>query len=42
LIDPEILEDPIVYPTDRSMLEFIADTGDFEINFSDAFIEAKG
>ena len=42
LIDPEILEDPIVYPTDRSTLEFIADTGDFEINFSDAFIEAKG
>jgi spermidine/putrescine-binding protein len=42
LIDPEILEDPIVYPADRSMLEFIADTGDFEINFSDAFIEAKG
>ena len=41
-IDAEILEDPIVYPTDQSKLEFIADTGDFEINFSDAFIEAKG
>ena len=39
---PEVLEDPIVYPEDRSKLEFIADTGDFEINFSDAFIEAKG
>lgn len=41
-IDPEVLEDPIVYPTDTSKLEFIEDTGDFEINFSDAFIEAKG
>ena len=25
-----------------SKLEFISDTGDFEINFTDAFIEAKG
>ncbi len=41
-IDPEVLEDPIVYPTDQSKLEFIADTGDFEINFTDAFTEAKG
>jgi len=41
-IDPEVLSDPIVYPTDTSKLEFIEDTGDFEINFSDAFIEAKG
>ncbi len=41
-IDAEVLEDPIVYPTDTSKLEFIKDTGDFEINFSDAFIEAKG
>ena len=41
-IDPEVLEDPIVYPTDTSNLEFISDTGDFELNFSDAFIEAKG
>lgn len=41
-IDPEVLEDPIVYPTDTSKLEFIEDTGDFEIGFSDAFIEAKG
>jgi hypothetical protein len=31
-----------VYPADQSKLEFISDTGDFEINFSDAFIEAKG
>lgn len=41
-IDPEVLEDPAIYPTDTSSLEFISDTGDFEINFSDAFIEAKG
>ena len=41
-IDQEVLDDPIVYPTDQSKLEFISDTGDFEINFSDAFIEAKG
>lgn len=41
-IDPDVLEDPIVYPTDTSKLEFIADTGDYETNFSDAFIEAKG
>ena len=41
-IDQEVLDDPIVYPTDTSNLEFISDTGDFEINFSDAFITAKG
>ncbi|MDG1876968.1 MAG: spermidine/putrescine ABC transporter substrate-binding protein [Acidimicrobiales bacterium] len=41
-IDQEVLDDPVVYPADQSKLEFIADTGDFEINFSDAFIEAKG
>lgn len=41
-IDQEVLDDPIVYPTDVSKLEFISDTGDFETNFSDAFIEAKG
>ena len=41
-IDPEVLEDPIVYPTDTSKLEFIGDTGVYETNFSDAFIEAKG
>ena len=40
-IEAEILEDPAIYPTDLSKLEFITDTGDFEINFSDAFIEAK-
>jgi spermidine/putrescine transport system substrate-binding protein len=41
-IDPEVRDDPRVYPPDTSKLEFIADTGEFEINFSDAFIEAKG
>ncbi len=41
-IDAEVLEDPIVYPEDTSKLEFIANTGDFEPNFSDAFVEAKG
>ena len=39
---PEILEDPAIYPEDLSKLEFISDTGDYETNFSDAFIEAKG
>ncbi len=41
-IDQEVLDDPIVYPTDTSKLEEIEDTGDFETNFSDAFIAAKG
>jgi spermidine/putrescine-binding protein len=41
-IDQEVKDDPIVYPTDLSKLEFIEDTGDFEIKYSDAFIEAKG
>jgi spermidine/putrescine-binding protein len=39
---PEILEDPAIYPDDTANLEFIGDTGDYETNFSDAFIEAKG
>lgn len=42
----EILEDPSIYPpaealTDGS-LEFIADVGDFSINYADAFAAAKG
>ena len=41
-IDQEVLDDPIVYPTDTSLLEEIEDTGDFEINFSDAFTNARG
>ena len=39
---PEILEDEAIYPSETGNLEFIADTGDFETNFSDAFVEAKG
>ena len=41
-MDPEFLADEAVYPTDRSKLEFITNTGDFETNFSDAFSRAKG
>ena len=42
-IDPEIFEDETIYPPDDvfERLEFIADTGDFEINYTDAFTEAK-
>ncbi len=36
------LEDPTVITSGEESLELIVDTGDFEINFSDAFIEAKG
>ena len=41
-IDQEVLDDPIVYPLDESNLEEIEDTGDFEIEFSDAFTAARG
>lgn len=43
-IDPEILEDPSIYPTPETLakLEFIEDTGDFEINYQDYFTQAKG
>ncbi len=43
-IDPEILGDEMVFPSDETMakLEFIADIGDFSLNYSDAFAEAKG
>lgn len=34
--------DPVVVAGGEDSLELITDTGDFEINFSDAFIEAKG
>ncbi len=42
-IDPEILEDEMIYPSDelRARLEIITDTGDFEINFEDYFAQAK-
>ncbi len=39
-IDPEVLEDPIVYPTDTSKLEEIEDIGSTAID--DAFTAAKG
>ena len=41
-IDPEVLENEIIYPSDTSKLEYIQNTGDFETNYSDAFSEAKG
>ncbi len=43
-IDPDILEDETVFPTAETMakLEFIADVGDFSLQYSDAFAQAKG
>lgn len=43
-IAPEILEDETVFPTAETMakLEFIADVGDFSLNYADAFAQAKG
>ena len=38
----ELVNDDRLFPTDTSMYEVITDTGDFEVNFSDAFSEAKG
>ena len=40
----EILEDPAIFPTAETMekLEFIADVGDFSLNYADAFAQAKG
>jgi spermidine/putrescine-binding protein len=42
-IDPEILDDTAIYPDAETMkrLEFIEDTGDFEINYTDYFTQAK-
>jgi spermidine/putrescine-binding protein len=41
---PEILEDPAIYPEPEldERLEFIEDTGDFEINYTDALSRARG
>ena len=36
----DFITDPATAPFD--VLEEITDTGDFEVNYSDAFIEAKG
>jgi spermidine/putrescine-binding protein len=40
---PEILEDESIYPDEESFerLEFIEDTGDFEINYTDYFSQAR-
>ncbi len=42
-IDPEILEDTAIFPDDVTMerLEFIENTGAFELNFQNFFTEAK-
>jgi spermidine/putrescine transport system substrate-binding protein len=42
-IDPEILEDKTIYPSEElsERLEIISDTGDFEINYTDYFAIAK-
>ena len=40
-IDQEVLDNPIIYPTDMSKLEFIEDAGDFEINYTDALSRAR-
>jgi spermidine/putrescine-binding protein len=42
-VDPEILEDETIYPPAEvfERLEFLADTGDFETNYSDALNEVK-
>lgn len=44
LIDPEILGDPAIYPDEElsERLEFIEDTGDFEIEYTDALTRARG
>ena len=43
-IDAEVLEDPAIYPTEElnERLEFIEDTGDFEIEYTDALSRARG
>ena len=43
-IAPEILEDEMIFPSEETMskLEFIADVGDFSLQYSDAFARAKG
>lgn len=45
LLDDDLIEfvtDPDIVVGGPDSLELIADTGDFEIRFSDAFVEAKG
>jgi hypothetical protein len=38
----DFVRDPARYAGGIESLESIEDTGDFEINFADAFVEAKG
>jgi spermidine/putrescine transport system substrate-binding protein len=42
-IDPAILNDETIYPTPevREKLQFLEDTGDFEIRYSDLYTQAK-
>jgi spermidine/putrescine-binding protein len=40
-IDPEILEDPAIYPPNEDGLHFLEDTGDAEIIYNDLFTRAK-
>jgi CO/xanthine dehydrogenase Mo-binding subunit len=43
LLDPELLADPAIYPSDevRERLRFLVDTGDVEIRYSDVFERSK-
>ncbi|MEY2958546.1 MAG: hypothetical protein RLZZ01_1114, partial [Actinomycetota bacterium] len=38
----QVFLDKALAGVDPANVEFIADTGDFEVNFSDAFAEARG
>lgn len=40
-IDPEILEDPAIYPVSEDNLYFLEDTGEAEILYNDLFTRAK-
>ena len=42
LIDPEILDDPAVYPAPATQerLQFLRDTGEFETRYTDLYVEA--
>ena len=43
-IDQEVLDNQIIYPSAATMerLEFIEDTGEFEIEYTDALTRARG
>jgi spermidine/putrescine-binding protein len=42
-IDPEILEDEAIYPSEETFAQLVVieDTGDFEINYTDYFAQAR-